>query len=59
MRGRTSVTKAPFKPNCLKANLNKYMLMAAVIKNKPVLPNLYKTGEDVIKTLHKCQYFIC
>lgn len=38
MRGRTDRAKAAFRPNFLKASLNKYMLITAVIEKEPYLP---------------------
>ena len=35
MRGRMSIDNAPLRPLCLKASLNKYMLIAVVIKTFP------------------------
>lgn len=35
MRGRISIDNAPLRPLCLKASLNKYMLITVVIKTFP------------------------
>nr|DAM16954.1 MAG TPA: hypothetical protein [Caudoviricetes sp.]DAY63385.1 MAG TPA: hypothetical protein [Caudoviricetes sp.] len=36
MRGRTSDAQAAFRPYLLKANLNKYMPITAVIQTEPL-----------------------